>query len=154
VRQSSVRQLASLSIAASVAMATACVMKPGGPDFKRYSRTHVLPVKPAVYQAEELELHVDSGTVTETYFVYGSEGFTAHLRVRLVNRGTQPITVGMNTMGAYRTGIRHATAVYFSDVVLQPGGQANATINIPAGLTKLDRPLALDYKGVRMELIY
>ena len=136
-----------------MATSTACVMKPGGPDFKRYSRTHVLPVKPAVYRAEELELHVDSGTVTETYFVYGSENFTAHLRVRLVNRGSQPITVGMKTISASRAG-NVQTTVYFNDVVIQPGGQADAQINIPAGLTRLDRPVTLHYKGVRMELNY
>ena len=129
-------------------------MRKGGPDFKRYTREHPLPVQPATYHASDLELQVLSGSVTETYFVYGSENFTAHLRVKLANTGRQPITVGMKTLSASRVGDTSPSTTYFSDIVLQPGAQADATINIPAGLTSFVRPAALHYLGVQMDLHY
>jgi hypothetical protein len=141
-------------VAAALALATGCVMKPGGPDFKRYSREHVLPVLPASYRAGSLELHVVSGTVSETYFVYGSENFTAHLQVKVANRGNEPIVVGMKTLAAYRDGDRAASTTYMTEITLQPGEQKDAQVNIPAGLTRMVKPVALEYSGVRIDLKY
>jgi hypothetical protein len=106
----------------------------------------------ATHRAGNLELSVLSASVTETYTVLGSEDFTAHVRVRLTNRGTQPLSVDMNSIGAMRPGIAHATAVYFNAVNLAPGASANVQINIPAGLSRVEKPTALVYSGVTMDL--
>jgi hypothetical protein len=70
----------------------------------------------------------------------------------MTNRGSQPLSVEMNSMGAMRPGIAHGTAVYFNTVKLAPGASANVEINIPAGLSRMEKPTALVYSGVRMDL--
>ncbi len=136
--------------------AAGCTMRGSGtmaaPAFKRSSRQHPLPVTPRTHRAGDVEVRMVSGFITESYTAVGSEDFTAYLTVTLVNAGAEPVKVEMNSMSAQRVSGGLGTAVYFGTVNLLPSTQADVKIAIPAGLSRLDMPVALIYNGVRMNL--
>lgn len=142
-----------LKAALLVPLAGGCTLRRDyGPDFKRYSREHPFPVRPATHRAGPLELTVKSGSFSEVYTVIGSENFTARVQVRVANVSDQPLVLKMNAMGAVGPNAPRPFAVYFNDVSLPPRGEADLLISIPAGTTRLTPPVALVYDGVRMEL--
>ena len=104
-----------------VSASAGCRMERDGPDFRRYSKTHRYEVRKATHRAGDLELTVLSGTYSEVYTVLGSESWTARIDVRLVNRGSEPLTVPMDAIGAIQPGSGATTAVYFGAVTLPPG---------------------------------
>jgi hypothetical protein len=129
-----------------------CRMEKDGPDFRRYSRTHPFEVRKVTHRAGDLELTVLSASYSEVYTVLGSENWTARIDVRLANRGSRPLTVPMDSVGALVTGGSGPTAVYFRAAELPPGGHVDTVFSVPAGLTRVRPPLALVYEGVRMDL--
>jgi hypothetical protein len=151
-RRAALRGLVLLSLALPAALPAGCTLrKHYGPDFKRFSREHRFEVKQATHRAGELELSVLSGSIAEVYTAIGSESFTARVSVRLANRGSAPLAVGMDDVEAI-TADSGRTAVYFNAVNVPPGGSADALLSIPAGTTRRRPPVALVYRGVRMHL--
>ena len=133
-----------------------CTMRGSGtlaaPAFARASREHAWPVTARTHRVGDLEIQIVSGSITEAYTVLGSEDFTAHLEVVFVNTGAAPMKIEMRSLTAFRQSGGMGTAVYFNPVPLLPSTRGNARINIPAGLSRLDTPVALVYNGVRLEL--
>ena len=150
------RGLAWHSTAIAMAVSSGCTLKSDGkipdPQFKKYSRQHTLAVRAATHRIGDLELTVVSASVTEVYTVMGSVDFTAYILVRLANTGSRQLLFDMKDMEAIQSGSGSRTAVYFHHVDLQPHGQGEVKLAVPAGLSRLDKPLALVYKGVRMDL--
>lgn len=137
-------------------MVTGCTMRGSGksaaPAFSRSSRQHPFPVTPRSHRVEALEVQIVSASMTEVYTVLGTVDWTVRLNVVFANTDRQPLTVPASSMIAHRTSGGTGTAAYFSSVTLAPGERKDAVITIPAGLSRLDKPLALAYQGVRMEL--
>lgn len=163
-----IRRLACILLA--LAASPACVMSPRGPEFKRSVVEHPFPIAPALYHAGALDVQVDSGSATEVRFVYGSEQWTVRLYATLANTGPRAITVAGNSgnladmLGAFRPGVPYPASVvitdatpqrrYLREAVLQPGERAEVVLGIAAGTAHLEKPVALVYRDVRMELRY
>ncbi len=150
----SIRNVARAMAVLVLLASTGCTMRGSGkmaaPAFKRMGREHVLPVTPRTHHAGVLDVAIVSGSISETYTVVGSEDWTSYIKVILTNTGAKELTIKMEDFSAWRETVQ--TAVYFNTVAIAPGASAEVKIAVPSGLNKLDKPVALVYDKVRINL--
>jgi hypothetical protein len=147
------RRIAAVSLAAVLAAAGACVMRKDGPALKRFTRVHPFPVTSTIHRAGDLEMQLISGSTMQVFTVLGSDHWTVNIRAKLNNKGSRPLTIPIDSIGVLMTkDDQHPSVAYYREVRLEPGDQQEVNFAIPAGLRYFERPYALQYRGVRMNL--